>query len=236
MNIRIIESPVKSENEREGILKFIHSQDSGWDKFYNDELAENDLFYKHWHIVMEDGGKFIGHCHVCQDMKHPELALFGFLETDNNFRGQGIAGKLYRQSMEALESRSVKLVMLSTGFGNAARLHIYLKDGFNDIFVGPEGGVTMAKVFGGKWQDYAGEYLIAGKSEGVVREVKYPDYLGADLIMNLKLGKADDKSSLPLNARGKHGGYCLFRDYGYSQYSQKLRVKEADGRIVDVII
>jgi len=38
MKIKVIESPVENEKEREEILKFIHSQSNGYGKFYHDEL------------------------------------------------------------------------------------------------------------------------------------------------------------------------------------------------------
>ena len=233
MQIKIIESPVKSEKERQKILKYIHSQGSGWSKFYQ-ELTKKDLFYKHWHIVMEEDERFIGHCHICQSIKHPELAMFGFLEVDKNFRGQGIAKNLYQQSMKILENEAAELVMLGTGFENPARKYIYLKDGFRDIFVGPEGDVLMAMVFQGKLQDYLKNYFAREKEKGIVREIKYGDYLEADLIMNLKFGEVKDKNNLPLNAHGKHGGYVLFRDH--SLLIHRIKIREIGGRVVDVVI
>lgn len=236
MEIKIIESPIKNGNEIKEILKFIPSQGNGWDEFYQDELTKKDLFYNHWHIVMEEKEKFIGHCHICQSIKDPELAMFAFLEVDKNFRGQGIARRLYKQSMEILEGQGVKLVVLSTSFENPARKYIYLEDGFRDIFVGPgdEGRVAMVKSFSSNPEEYIRNYLSQSGEKHDLRSPECKDYIAVDLVMNQKLNQVEDKSTLPLNAWGKHGDYCLFRDH--SLLINRIKVMEVGGRVVDVVI
>jgi len=209
MELIILESPVVDEACRRQIMSFIHGE--AWQPFFNRELCEEDKDYKHWHLVLEEAGGLIAHCHVCHSLRHKDFGLFSFLEVRKEFQGRGLAKTVYREAMAILEGRGVGVVFLETDFRNVARNGIYLKDGFVDIFVSPDGAVAMVKTPGSTIDEYAKtNFRMAGGSAG--RTLGYADYLVADVLLNMKLDKVKDKSRLPLNSYGKRGAYSLFRE------------------------
>ena len=209
MELRILESPVVDEACRRQIMSFIHGE--AWQPFFNRELLEEDKDYKHWHVIMEEAGGLIAHCHVCHSLRHKDFGLFSFLEVKRDFQGRGLAKTVYREAMAILEGRGVEVVFLETDFRNVARTYIYLKDGFVDIFVSPDGAVAMVKTPGSTIDEYVKTNLrmVLGS---VDRTFGYADYLVADVLLNMKLEKEKDKSRLPLNSYGKRGAYSLFRE------------------------
>jgi len=212
MNVKILKSPIKEKTEKNDVLKYVQFPQSGWKDFYSNELSEADRYYNNWHIIMEEQDKAIGHCHICQSIKYPELTMFGALKVDNDFRGRGIAKTLFNNAMELLESKKAEFVILSTDFSNPARQHMYLQNGFEDIFTGPENAVVMVKSFTSKSDNYVRDNSVQDTKEMKLTVPEYEDYLAIDFIMNFELGKIKEKHVLPLNAWGKHGGYCFFRD------------------------
>jgi len=228
MKMRVLESPIADSLYRKQIMSFIHGD--FWHTFFDKELSERDKYYKHRHIIMEDSGKIIAHCHICISIKHIDFAQFTFLEVHKNFQGCGLAQKIYNKAMELLKYENVKFVFLETDFQNIARKHIYLKDGFTDIFISPEGRVAMVK----SWKSSISEYLSRDSCPIVKQKeyaFSYSDYSVIDIILNIKLNQMSDKKQLPLNAYGKKGAYCLFRD---KHLVDKIKAYTHKNKIVDV--
>ena len=217
MDLRILESPVADNACRKQIMGFIHGE--AWRPFYERELSLGDEFHRHWHVTLEEAGRMIAHCHVCRSLRHGACGQFSFLEVHKDFQGRGLARTAYRAGMDILEHEGVKTVFLETDLKNIARGRIYLKDGFTDIFVSPDGMTAMVK--GQPLEPRAGRPAV----------LEYADYAMADVLLNLKLGRLADKSRLPLNAYGKRGSYCLFRDRAFLP---ELKASASGGVICDV--
>ena len=209
MILKVLESPVADKFCRDQIISFIHGE--AWLPFFLRELKEQDEHYRHWHVVMEENSKLTAHCHVCQSVKNKDFAQFTFLEVLKDFQGLGLAKKIYHKAMDILKSEGARLALLETSLQNIACKHIYLKDGFEEIFVSSKGDVSMAKAWGQSVKEYVGDYLVPS---GACCEcaLEYPDYLPADMVLNLNLNRMSDKRQLPLNTYGRKGAYCLFRD------------------------
>lgn len=229
--MKILESPIADSECRSRIMSFIHGEP--WLPFFTKELSVNDTSYKHWHIVMEENGNFIAHCHICQSLKYKDFAQFTYLETHKDFQGRGLGKTVYRKAMEILDGYKAKIVFLSTSFQHPARKYIYLKDGFIDIFISPDGGVTMAKGFEQPAEKYIKDYFVStGRRQTNIPE--YSDYLATDLVLNVKLNQLPDKDKLPLNAYEKKGGYSMFRDA--SCFAGKIKIYTSENKIIDAEI
>lgn len=228
MELKILESPIADSECRKQIMSFIHGEP--WLPFFTRELSVNDASYKHWHIVMEENGKFIAHCHICQSLKYKDFAQFTYLETHKDFRGRGFGKTVYRKAMEIMDNNKAKIVFLSTSFQHPARKYIYLKDGFTDIFISTEGSVTMAKGFKQPAGKYISEYFVSSEKRRK-NILEYADYLATDLVLNVKLNQLPDKNNLPLNAYGRKGGYCMFRDA--SCLAGKIKIYTSENKIID---
>lgn len=228
MRQKVLKSPIYDNSCRDQIMSFIHGE--SWQPFFFRELSSEDKHYKHRHIVIEYSGKLIAHCHICISIKHGDFAQFTFLEVNPAYRGNGLARKVYNKGMDILAEEKVKFVFLETSFQNPARKHIYLKDGFTDIFISPANDVAMLKSLGPPVEDYFAENCASGKKIDEYN-IEYCDYALVDVILNIKLNQMPNKNKLPFNNYGKRGAYCLFRDI---HLVNKIKAYACNDKIVNI--
>lgn len=79
-----------------------------------------------------DGSKMIGFLNVGIDKYNNELVAFdGGTGVTKEYRGQGVAGKMFAKSVEALKQRKVRKFLLEVLQPNKSAIRAYEKEGFS---------------------------------------------------------------------------------------------------------
>ncbi len=131
----------------------------------------------------EDTGQWVGGVWGCVSETVPELVHFGWFLVEEAYRGRGIGSAIVQRFIDAYEAEGAEMIMLPTQVKNERAHGMYLRRGWRDAIVQPEGmqSCFMVRAPQGHYERF---FHVPADAAVTLGPVEYRDYIALDYLLN----------------------------------------------------